>query len=224
MAKIVIFGTGQIARVAYYYITNDSPHEIAAFTINGEFIKENKVFELPVVAFEEVETIYPPDKFEMFIAIAYHGLNQLRADKYNEAKSKKYKMMSYISSKASIVGNVEIGDNCFILENQTIQPYSRIGNNVTLWSGNHIGHHSTIDDHCWITSEVCISGNVVIESYCFIGVNATVGHMVTVGKRSFIGANCLITKNTKKKSVYIAKDTEPYPLDSDKFLMITKMK
>jgi len=223
MANVVIFGTGQIAQIAHSYLTTDSPHKISAFTIDGQFIKESELFGLPIVPFEKIETFYPPDKFEMFIATAYQNLNRFRAAKYNEAKSKKYKLISYISSKNSIFGNVEIGENCFILENQTIQPYSEIGNNVTIWSGNLIGHHSRIGDHCWITSEVSISGNTIIEPYCFIGVNATIGHSIAIGRETFIGAGCLITKSTKEKSVYIETDTKPYFLDSTGFLKIAKM-
>jgi sugar O-acyltransferase (sialic acid O-acetyltransferase NeuD family) len=223
MAKIVIFGTGQTAEIAYYYITNDSPYEIVAFTADAEFIKKDTFLGLPVVPFEEVEQKYPPDEFDMFIAMAYHDLNRLRAGKYREAESKKYNLISYVSSEVSIAGSVEIGNNCFILENQTIQPYSKIGNNVTIWSGNLIGHHVQIGDHCWITSEVSVLGNAIVEPYCFVGVNSTIGHMITIGRESFIGANCLITKDAKKKSVYITKPTELYPLDSDQFLKISKM-
>lgn len=109
------------------------------------------------------------------------------------------------------------------MENQAIQPCSKIGNNVTIWSGNHIGHHSTIKDHCFITSQVVISGNTVVEPYCFIGVNATIGHELTIGEKSFVGAGSIITKNADKKSVFIAKDTDKYKLDSDYFVRFTNL-
>jgi len=224
MSKVLIFGAGQTAKIAYQYIKNDSSHKIVAFTANAEFIKDKTFLGLPLVPFETIEEIFPPEEFKMFVAMSYHSLNRLRASKYDEAKKKKYKLISYVSSKAGIIGDVQIGDNCFILENQSIQPYVKIGNNVWIWSGVLVGHHTVIGDHCWLTSEVSIGGNAKIGSYCFLGMNATVGHMVTIGQESFIGASTLITKNAKEKSVYIAKDTEPYPLDSDRFLMITKMK
>ena len=159
----------------------------------------------------------------MFIAVGYQDLNRFRAKKYYEAKALGYNLISYISSRASNFGNVEVGDNCFILENQAIQPCSKIGSNITIWSGNHIGHHSIIQDHCFITSQVVISGGTTIEEYCFIGVNASIGHAITIGRESIIGAGTLITKSTKPKSVYIAKDTEPFKLDSDQFLRFSKL-
>ncbi len=223
MSKIVIFGEGKIADEAYFYLTNDSPHDIVAFTADKNYITRRKLFDLPVIAFEEVEKKYPPDHFKMFVALGYQHLNKLRARKYHEAKDKGYELISYVNSRASNFGDVEIGDNCFILENAVIQPCSKIGNNVFIWSGNHIGHHATVGDHCYICGQVIISGHTTIEPYCFIGVNATIGHEVTIGTESLIGAGTLVTKNTPPKSVYIIRDTPKYRLDSTSFLKLTKM-
>lgn len=224
MSKVIIFGNGQTAEIVYYYFKNDSPHEVVAFTADSEFIQSKEYLGLPLIPFESIEKTFPPNIFDMFVALSYKNLNRLRASKYEEAKKKNYKLINYICSKAGIIGDLKMGDNCFILQNQSIQPFVKIGSNVWIWSSTLIGHHAQIGDHCWITSEASIGGNVKIGPYCFLSMNATIGHMVTVGRESFIGANTLITKNTKDKSVYIAKDTEPYLLDSDKFLMITKMK
>ncbi len=224
MSKVIIFGSGQTAETVYHYLINDSNHKIVAFTADAEFIKKKTFMGLPLIPFNTIEKAFPPTEFNMFVAMSYHNLNRLRAIKYNQAKQKKYRLISFISTKSGIVGDIQIGDNCFILESQTIQPYVKIGNNVFIWGGVLVGHHSKIGDHSWLTSESCIGGNSIIGPYCFLGMNSTIGHMVNVGRESFIGAGTLVTKNTKEKSVYIAKATEPYLLDSTKFLKITKMK
>lgn len=217
MTKVVIFGTEKLAEVGHFYLTNDSPYEVVAFTVNAEFIKEKQFVGLPVIPFEEIEKRYPPDEFKMFIAIGYKRLNAIRAGKYNEAKNKGYELISYISSKATHWGDTEIGDNCFIFENQVIQPFVRIGNDVILWSGNHFGHNVVIGDHCFIASHVVVSGGVSIGAYSFIGVNATIRDDVTIGRECIIGAGALILNNTRDKEVYIAKPTELYRLDSTRF-------
>jgi sugar O-acyltransferase (sialic acid O-acetyltransferase NeuD family) len=224
MSQIVIFGEGKIADEAYFYLTNDSPHDIVAFTADEKYISKKKLFSLPVVPFESVEEKYPPDDFKMIIAVGYQNLNKFRAKKYHEAKNKGYELISYINSKASNFGDVEIGDNCFILENAVIQPCSKVGNDVFIWSGNHVGHHATVGDHCYISGHSIISGHTTIEPYCFIGVNATIGHEVKIGRESLIGAGTLITKNAPPNSVFIAKDTAKYQLDSNYFMKLTKMK
>jgi sugar O-acyltransferase (sialic acid O-acetyltransferase NeuD family) len=224
MAKVVIFGAGKIADEAYFYLTNDSPHEIIGFTVDGQYLTDTKKLGLPVVPFEEVQTRFPPAEYQMFVAVGYQDLNRFRAQKYEEAKAKGYRLISYISSRASNVGNIEIGDNCFVLEFAVIQPAAKVGSNVFIWSANHIGHHASVADHCYIAGNVVISGSTKVEPYCFIGVSATLGHEITIGRESFIGAGSLITKNVEPKSVYITADTPKFRLDSATFLRLTKMK
>ncbi len=224
MSKVVIFGAGKIADEAYFYLKNDSPHEIVAFTVDREFLTGPEKLGLPLVAFEEVQDRYSADQYEMFVAVGYQDLNQFRARKYAEAKAKGYSLVSYVSSRASNFGNVAVGDNCFVLEFATIQPCSSIGNDVFIWSGNHVGHHASVGDHCYIAGNVVISGNTRIEPYCFIGVSATLGHEITIGRESLIGAGSLITKNVAPQSVYITPDTQKYRLDSTTFQRLTKMK
>jgi sugar O-acyltransferase (sialic acid O-acetyltransferase NeuD family) len=213
--KAIIFGTGSIAELAHFYLTNDSEYEVVAFTADKQYIEEDGFIDLPLVPFEDVETIYDPGNYEMFIALSYASLNKIRENKYNESKNKGYVLLSYISSKATNFSQ-SIGDNCFILEDNTIQPFVEIKNNVTLWSGNHLGHHSIIESHNFIASHVVISGHCNIKSNSFIGVNATIRDGITIENENIIGAGSLILKNTKEKEVYAAKKTDIFPRSSDR--------
>ena len=220
MKKVVIFGTGDIGQLAHFYFTHDSPYEVVAFTADRDFIEEKELLGLPVIPFEGIEKSYPPDRFNMFVALSYRNINKLRAEKYAEAKNKGYELVSYVCTKSVYWGDTEIGDNCFIFENQTIQPFVKIGNNVIIWSGNHIGHHSVIGDHCFIASHVVISGHVTIEPYCFLGVNSTIRDGITIARECVIGAGALILKDTIEKGVYKGETTELYLNDSSKLKRI----
>lgn len=70
--------------------------------------------------------------------------------------------------------DLKIGENCFIFEDNTIQPFVTIGDNRVLWSGNHVGHNPTVGDHVFVTSQVVISGACTIGDNSFLGVNATI--------------------------------------------------
>ena len=203
----MIFGIGEQAEMAYYYFTNDSNYRVIAFTVDEKFKEKDSLFDLPIVSFENIEDTYSNSEYELFIAIGYNKINKLRTDKYLECKNKGYKIASYISSKASVFTD-NIGENCFILEDNTIQPFVEIGNNVTLWSGNHIGHHSIIHSNCFITSHVVISGGCVIDEFTFIGVNSTLRDHIKVGKSNVIGAGAIILGNTEDNKVYMATQTE----------------
>jgi sugar O-acyltransferase (sialic acid O-acetyltransferase NeuD family) len=144
----------------------------------------------------------------MFVAIGYTKVNKLREQKYHEAKALGYQLASYISPLATVFDNVVIGDNCFVFEDNTLQPFVTIGNNNVLWSGNHVGHHTVIGNHCFITSHTVISGRCTIGDNCFIGVNATLRDHLNIGKHCVIGAGTVLLKDAADSQVFIAQSTE----------------
>lgn len=203
MAKLVIFGAGDIARLAHYYFTRDSEHDVVAFTVDREYRQANSLLDLPLVPFEEISSHYPPSEYKMFVALSYARMNKLREAKYHQAKENGYELVSYVSSHCTFLTDHPVGDNCFILEDNTIQPFVKIGNNVTLWSGNHIGHDAVIDDHCFLASHIVVSGYVRIGRNCFIGVNATLRNSITIAPETLIGAGAVIMKDTVEQGVYL---------------------
>ena len=150
---------------------------------------------LPVVPFEKIENYYLPQQHAFFAAVVYTQGNQLRERLYHLAKIKGYRPASYISSKAFVWRNCQIGEHCFIFEDNTIQPFVKIGDNVVLWSGNHIGHHSIIDSHVFISSHVVVSGNCYVGPRCFLGVNSTIINDIQVGEDCLIAAGATVFKN-----------------------------
>lgn len=204
MNKVILFGIGKIAEVAHYYLTHDTTNiNIVAFTVENKYIPSETVkYGLPIVSFENLETIYSPNEYKLFAPCSGTNLNKFREKIYNLGKQKGYDFYSYISSKANVY-TANIGDNCFILEDNTIQPYTTIGNNCVLWSGNHIGHHSIIEDHVFITSHVVISGMCKIKNYCYLGVNSSLKDNIELEEGTVVGMSASITKNTESNSVYI---------------------
>lgn len=214
MAKLVLFGAGDIARLAHFYFTTDTDHDVVAFTVDRAYRQADSFMDLPLVPFDEVVTRYPSDEHEMFVALSYAGMNGVRAKKYDEARNAGYRLSSYVSSRCSFLTQYPHGDNCFILEDNTIQPYVRIGSNVTLWSGNHIGHDSVIGDHCFISSHVVVSGHVSVGPFCFLGVNATLRNSITLGEATLVGAGATIMKDTAAGSVHLGARSAEVPRNS----------
>jgi sugar O-acyltransferase (sialic acid O-acetyltransferase NeuD family) len=206
--KLVIFGLSEIAELASYYFTEDSDYTVAAFTVDEDYKTTDLFMGKPVVSFETIQNEFPPSQYDFFVALSYTSMNDLRKAKFLEAKRLGYQLVSYVSSHSTILNDGRIGENCFILEDNTIQPSVIIGDNVTLWSGNHIGHHSIIKDHVFISSHVVVSGGVVVEESCFIGVNATLRDHIVIGSKTLIGAGAIIMKSTDSFSVFAPKSTE----------------
>jgi sugar O-acyltransferase (sialic acid O-acetyltransferase NeuD family) len=216
MKRLVIFGAGDMARIAQYYFSRDSEYEVAAFTVHERFVQNTEYRGLPLVGFETLEEWYGPDEFEMFVAVGYKQLNRARAEVYREAKKKNYRLATYVSSKAVHFGDVNCGDNCFILEANVIQPFVKIGNDVVLWSGNHIGHDVVIEDHCFISSHVVLAGHVRVGERSFLGVNACAKDGVTIGANCLIGPGAVILKDTKPGSAHVVKGTPESPVPAER--------
>ncbi len=214
MKKVVIFGAGAFAQVARVYLTKDAGHEVVAYTVDPEHIGTRKLDGLDVVSFECLLEAFPPADYALFVAIGFRKVNRARADVFRRCRDLGYELVSYVSSKAVSWDEPKVGANCFILENNVIQPFVTIGDNVVLWSGNHIGHHVTIGDHCFISSHVVISGGVHVGDHTFIGVNATVRDHLTIGPANVIGAGALILEDTPDGAVYAPKGTERSPVPS----------
>jgi sugar O-acyltransferase (sialic acid O-acetyltransferase NeuD family) len=218
--KLVILGDSAFAEVAYEYFTKDSEYQVVGFSVESAFIINDTFFGLPVVPFETIEESFDPDEVEFYAALVYTQLNRLRKRLYNEAKRKGYKPASYISSRAFIWHNVELGEHCFIFEDNTIQPFVKIANNVVLWSGNHIGHHSVVQDHCFIASHVVISGFCNIGRNTFMGVNATLGNNVSIGEDNWIGPSVTLVKDTEPNLVFKGEQTLPAKVSALRFFKV----
>lgn len=219
---LVIFGTAEIAELAKFYFTRDSKHKVAAFTVDDAYVKEDHFNGLPVVPFSEVVSRFPAQVFDMHVALSYTRLNRLRQERYEQAKIAGYKLVSYVCSKSATWSDLTIGDNCFVLENQTIQPTVRIGNNVMIWSGNHIGHGTVINDHAYISSHVVIAGHCKIGERAFFGVNAALRDFCSVGNDCFVSMGALVTRDLADGAVALASRGEVCSADDQLAIKLKK--
>lgn len=209
--KLVIIGDGETAELAYDYFTSDSKYEVVAFTAERNFMRNQVLFGLPVVPLEEIEKSYDPNSHSAFVAISYTQLNSLRRKLYNQAKAKGFSLCSYISPKAFIGKNTEIGENCFIFENVAVQRGAKIGNNVTVWSGSLVGHRSVIRENCFVASHVAISGFCDVGENCFLGVNSCTAGGLKIAANCVIGAGAVIINDTSEGKVYVGNPAKPLP-------------
>lgn len=214
MSDIVVFGTGRAAELADFYFTHDSGDRVVGFTVDGQHLRQPLFLGKPVVPFETLAATFPPRSVRIFVAVGYSKINAVRAAKVAEARAMGYGLASYLSSRATVFPGFELGENCFILEDNTIQPFARVGTNVTLWSGNHIGHHSIIEDDVFIASHVVVSGGVRIGRGSFVGVNVTIRDDVVIGERCVLGAGALVLENQPGFSVVAPRGSERSPVPS----------
>ncbi|ASK96405.1 acetyltransferase [Xanthomonas campestris pv. merremiae] len=207
--QLVIVGAGEFAQIACEYFQHDSHYTVAAFSVERAFLLQPTVAGLPVVPYEELEQCYPPQDYAVFVAIPATQLNRLRTRFFQDLVRRGYRCATYVSSRAFVWHNAQIGANCFIFEGNVVQPFTRIGDNCVLWSGNHIGHRTVVQDHVFIASHAVISGYCQIGQGSFIGVNATLSDKMRIAADNIIGAGALVTRHTEAGRVYVGSPARP---------------
>jgi sugar O-acyltransferase (sialic acid O-acetyltransferase NeuD family) len=222
--NLVIFGAGEAARLATRYFEEQGRYRIAGYTVDIALSAGDNFQGRELVAFGEALLVrFPPSQVEMFVALGFLQMNGARAAKFAAIKALGYTCASYLHPSNRLPPETAVGENCFILANQSVDRDVSIGDNVTIWSGCHLGDRSRIADHAWLSSEVCISGDVVVGERCFLASNCTISPGVTVAERCLIGANALIVRNTDPDAVHVVQGTPAQPMDSLRFMAMLRM-
>jgi sugar O-acyltransferase (sialic acid O-acetyltransferase NeuD family) len=214
--NIIIYGTSPAAIQSHYDFTTDTDHNVVAFTVEQKEIKEAEFLGLPVIPFETVESVYPPNEFGMFIAVYFNRVNSVRMKKFEEAKAKGYELVSYVSSKAIVWPDLHVGENCMICDGANVRPFTKLGNDTFIMPEAVIGHDAVVADHCYVAIGAVLLAAAKVESCCVIGAKATILNGVTVARECVISAGAVINKNTKEKGVYTVNEPTLQPLASDK--------
>jgi sugar O-acyltransferase (sialic acid O-acetyltransferase NeuD family) len=218
--RLILVGDTGFAEIAREYFDADTDYHVVSFSVEAAFLKRDSLNGLPVVPFENVQQRFAPEGHDVFVAATYTQLNRLRTRLAADARAKGYRLASYVSPRAFVWRNARIGEHCFIFEDNTVQPFVSIGQNVVLWSGNHVGHHSVIRDNCFVSSHAVISGFCEIGENSFLGVNCTIANNITIGRDNWIGPGVTVTRSTEPAALFGAPGAEPSRVSSLRFFKI----
>jgi len=212
---LIIFGTGDFARIARLYFEADGDRQVTAFCVDEP--GDAAHFEgLPLISADTLKLEFPASKADLFLGVGYSKVNQVRAGLFERFQSEGYEFASYIHPSVKIWPGTHIGQNVMIFENNVVQPGVSLGDDVIIWSHNHIGHDAAIGDHVFISSEVCIAGRATIEARCFLGINASIRDGITIGEGCVVGAGALILKDAEANGVYLADETQRHRLPANR--------
>jgi len=220
--RLVLVGAGLFADVACEYFEAYTDYRVAGFAVERAHKDRDVLFDRPVVAFEDIETAFPPDQHHAFVAIVYTQMNRVRTRLMATVAAKGYALASFVSDRAFVAPSAQLGEHCFVFENNVIQSHVRLGDNVVLWSGNHIGHHASLDDNVFVSSHVVVSGSCRIGRNCFLGVNSAIGDGVTVAEDCWIGPGVTLTGDTKPRQIHRAPKGEIARADTHRFFKLER--
>lgn len=198
--KTVIYGVGPTALVFYHEVLTNGGMDIVAFCCAGDSIQETTYCDKPLVPFEEVERLYPPEDFQMLPMFGHKRMRD-RAEAHTAAKNKGYRIPNYISAKANLEDGIEMG------EGNVIDAFAHIGFGCTLGNGNiirqsvYLGHQSTLGSFNIVSPGSVIGGKCRLHDLSFLGLNTTIATYAEVGTECLVGAGSLVTKSTEPYSV-----------------------
>ena len=216
MEKLVIFGNSAVAHEVFYGFKYDSSYEVVGFAVDKAYLKEDTFHDLPVVPFEEVTEHFPPDEYNMFIAVGYVDMNRLKADRFKKAKEMGYTLVNYISSKTDIGPETVFGENCYVGDFSKVGPFATVGDNIFIAHQVLIGHDVVVKDHCYVSAGAVVLGYSSIDAYCFIGPNATIRNKIHIAEGCVVGAGAAILEDTQEREVYVGRSAQRLPITSDK--------
>ncbi len=203
---LVLIGGGEFACIAYEYFTHDSPYQVVGVAVDEQYMRAAQATFADgptVLDLEHLEDVFSPNEVDIFVAIPATRLNRDRQTVFEAMRGRGYSFATYVSSRAFVWRNVKVGENCFIFESNTLQPFTSVGDNTILWSGNHVGHRTTIGSHVFVTSHVVISGYCSVGDNSFLGVNATINDGISIAPFSLVGAGSHVNRDTQELGVYV---------------------
>lgn len=204
---IVVYGIGDLARTTYEMLRVEGLCDVVAFAVDRNFLKADRFMDLPLVAFEDVESHYPPRDHEMLVLIGYKKMRN-RKRMFDRAKAKGYRLPNVIARNSSVPKEITIGENNIVGDYVYIGPFSRMGDNNIVRPHTHIGHDAHIGNHVFISPCCQIAGFSDVGDLSCLGIGATVVEHVTLGEESFVGAGALVLRDTEPFSQYRGNPAE----------------
>lgn len=198
MKKVIIYGAGAYGKLFFYEADRYGAIEIVAFTVDSEYMRNERECGLTVVPFEEVEKIYPPSEYDMLVVCGY-SIMRNRKKMYEKAKNKGYTLINYISPRAMVENEIKMGENNIIMANTIVGFDGVMGNGNIIRQNVYLGHEFHMGNHSIISPGCTLGGGSNIEDLVFIGIGVTARSYVTYGAESLIGVGS-----------NVVKDVEPY--------------
>lgn len=207
MKKIVIWSTGGLASELYMHIQQDNSMNVVAFCASRQFCNEKTFLDLPLIPDDQLEIYYPPNEYDVIIAVGFKGMNKLRKEKFEDLKKRGYYIRNYIHKSAIIHSTFKIGEGNIILEGVTIGVNCCIGNGNVILMRSCLSHDIYVKDYNFFAINTVIGGFVDISNNCFCGLNSTIFPYIKVSEATLIGAGAVIKENTNMNDVFVSPNS-----------------
>ncbi len=213
---IVVFGLANTSSVTWHLLTHSSGgYRVVGFTVDAAYRDTDRLHGLPVVDFEQVETVFPPADCGMLIPLGWKEMNRLRMRKVAQARAKGYELIPFVAEGAIIPPDLQLNPNVILYPGVVVGPFAQIRENCSLRTGAVLSHHSRVDTHCLVGPGATIAGDVHVGERCVIGTGAVIRDSIRVAPGCFIGAGAVVVSDTRENGFYLGVPARLQPTPAD---------
>lgn len=222
--EIIIYRGGLTGRMVYYDSSDHPAFKIACFAMEEKYLTEERtLFGIPIVSDREVAELYPPCEYDMLVADERYVNMRDRMEKYYNMKRLGYHMTNYVSARARVEPEVQMGENNIIFGQAHLGFGGTLGSNNVIRQQVYLGHNFNVGNCNILKSGVRIGGYSHITDYCFVGLGAVVKEEIRMERGSLIGAGSVIIRNVEPYSVNVGNpgriikynDPEDFNIDGE---------
>jgi acetyltransferase-like isoleucine patch superfamily enzyme len=201
MACKWIIGAGAFLDVAH----DAWQHACPELQVEKITLGQNTTYEFDLSV---LDTLHP-DAGTAFVAFDERFGNFKRMELMAAVLERGFKLEPFISPRAMLAGNVQIGANAFVGDGAIVGHGSRIDYNSVLLPGVQVGNSVHIRSSCWLESGVIVGDGAQIGAHCTLRMGALVAPKVKIGRNCELGWAQRYEKDIAAKTTFDARYDAP---------------
>lgn len=221
MKNIIIFGSGDHAKVIFSEIINNKKYKFLGFV--DDYKSKKTIIKYKNKNYLNLGKIKDNIKIiKNSFGIIGIGDNYIRYKVYNKINNlyKNFIWETVISKTAKIHENVVIGTGTAIMPNVTINFGSKIGKHCLINTSSSLDHDNCFKDFSSSGPGVVTGGSVIVGRQTHVGLGVIIQNNCKIGSNTIIGSNSFINKNCEDNLVYYGSPVKKIRkrLKGDKYL------
>jgi acetyltransferase EpsM len=192
--KLLIWGAAGHARVVADIVQLVDSHEIVGFLDDLQPAPRTEPgLSAPVLGGRELLPRLRSDGVtDLLVAI---GDCNVRLDLAERALAYGFDLPTVIHPRATLAGDVTVGQGTVVCAGAIVAPAARIGANVIVNTAATVDHESVIEDGAHISPGAHLAGNVHVGRGAWICIGAIIGPRVHVGAGAVLGAGSVLLED-----------------------------
>jgi sugar O-acyltransferase (sialic acid O-acetyltransferase NeuD family) len=198
--NLVLIGAGGHAKACLDIIEDFSDFNILGFVDNK---KQENCSSYKVLGDDAFLSELRADCDYAFITVGQIKSSEIRRRLYQELKTLKFSIPSFVSKASIFSNNASIGDGSIAMHGSIINSEASIGINCILNSKSLIEHEVSLGDFCHISTGAIVNGGCTIGNDTFIGSGSIIKEGIKIGDNCIIGANTFVNSDLENNTKFI---------------------